>query len=80
MLPIRTDSIFVETNGTRVHVVSAGPADGTPVVLLHGFPEFWRGWRQQIPALAQAGFRVIVPDQRGYNLSPPGPARRNGCP
>jgi pimeloyl-ACP methyl ester carboxylesterase len=38
-------------------------------VLLHGFPEFWYGWRKQIPALAEAGCRVIVPDQRGYNLS-----------
>jgi pimeloyl-ACP methyl ester carboxylesterase len=39
------------------------------VVLLHGFPEFWYGWRRQIEPLAAAGFRVIVPDQRGYNLS-----------
>lgn len=39
------------------------------VILLHGFPEFWRSWHQQIVPLAQAGYRVIVPDQRGYNLS-----------
>ena len=39
------------------------------VILLHGFPEFWRSWQHQIEPLAQAGFRVIVPDQRGYNLS-----------
>jgi len=38
-------------------------------MLLHGFPEFWYGWRKQIEPLAVAGFRVIVPDQRGYNLS-----------
>jgi pimeloyl-ACP methyl ester carboxylesterase len=38
-------------------------------VLLHGFPEFWRGWINQIERLAQAGFNVVVPDQRGYNLS-----------
>ena len=38
-------------------------------MLLHGFPEFWYGWRKQIGPLAEAGFRVIVPDQRGYNLS-----------
>jgi pimeloyl-ACP methyl ester carboxylesterase len=37
--------------------------------LLHGFPEFWYGWRHQIQPLAQAGYRVIAPDQRGYNLS-----------
>lgn len=59
----------IETNGIRLHVVQAGPKSGTPVVLLHGFPEFWFGWRRQIPALVNAGCRVIVPDQRGYNLS-----------
>jgi len=61
--------IFVETNRIRLHVVTAGDPGGKPVILLHGFPEFWYGWRHQIPALADAGFRVIVPDQRGYNLS-----------
>lgn len=60
---------FIETNNIKLHVVTNGPGDGTPVVLLHGFPEFHYGWRKQIPALAQAGFRVIAPDQRGYNLS-----------
>lgn len=56
-------------DGVRLHVVDTGPPDGTPVLLLHGFPEFWRGWRHQIPALVHAGFRVLVPDQRGYNRS-----------
>jgi epoxide hydrolase 4 len=60
---------LIDTNGIRLHVVTAGDPDGRPVVLLHGFPEFWYGWRHQIPALVAAGFRVIVPDQRGYNLS-----------
>ncbi len=60
---------FIETNGIKLHVVQAGPKSGIPVVLLHGFPEFWYGWRHQIPALVEAGCRVIVPDQRGYNLS-----------
>jgi pimeloyl-ACP methyl ester carboxylesterase len=59
----------IETNGIRLHVVQAGPQSGTPIVLLHGFPEFWYGWRLQIPALVEAGCRVIIPDQRGYNLS-----------
>lgn len=59
----------IETNGIRLHVVQAGPKSGTPVMLLHGFPEFWYGWRRQILALVNAGCRVIVPDQRGYNLS-----------
>jgi pimeloyl-ACP methyl ester carboxylesterase len=52
-----------------LQAVAAGPHDGPVVVLLHGFPEFWYGWRRQIEPLATAGFRVIVPDQRGYNLS-----------
>ena len=60
---------YIETNGIRLHVVQAGPKSGTPVILLHGFPEFWYGWRKQIPALVEAGCRVIIPDQRGYNLS-----------
>jgi len=60
---------YIETNGIKLHVVMAGPKNGQPVFLLHGFPEFWYGWRKQIPALTEAGYRVIVPDQRGYNLS-----------
>ncbi len=59
----------IETNGIRLHVVEAGPKSGIPVMLLHGFPEFWYGWRKQLPALTEAGCMVIVPDQRGYNLS-----------
>ncbi|WP_165226982.1 alpha/beta fold hydrolase [Aquisphaera insulae] len=62
------DSCF-STNGIRLHAVEAGPEDGPPVVLLHGFPEYWYGWNRQIGPLAAAGFRVIVPDQRGYNTS-----------
>ena len=60
---------FIQTNGITLHTVMAGPKDGPLVILLHGFPEFWYGWRRQIPALAEAGFRVWAPDQRGYNLS-----------
>lgn len=62
-------SQFVRTNHINLHVVTDGPENGTSVVLLHGFPEFHYGWRKQIPALVDSGFRVIVPDQRGYNLS-----------
>jgi len=60
---------FVSSDGVALHVVEAGPADGPLVVLLHGFPEFWYGWRHQIGPLAKAGYRVLVPDQRGYNTS-----------
>jgi pimeloyl-ACP methyl ester carboxylesterase len=60
---------FVDVGEITLHTVLAGPADGPLVILLHGFPEFWYGWRNQILPLAQAGYRVAVPDQRGYNLS-----------
>lgn len=59
----------IETNGVRLHAVEAGPEGGPLLLLLHGFPEFWYGWRKQIEPLAAAGFHVLVPDQRGYNTS-----------
>ena len=57
----------VRLNGVRLHWVEAG--DGPTIVLLHGFPDFWFGWRRQIPTLAAAGYRVVAPDLRGYNES-----------
>lgn len=59
----------VPAGEVELHLVEAGPGDGPPVLLLHGFPEFWYGWRRQIGPLAAAGYRLLVPDQRGYNLS-----------
>ena len=59
----------VTANGIKLHVVLSGPENGPCVVLLHGFPEFWYGWRRQISYLGEAGYRVWAPDQRGYNLS-----------
>jgi pimeloyl-ACP methyl ester carboxylesterase len=61
---------FVPVNGIRMHVAERG--DGPLVLLLHGFPESWYSWRHQIEPLAAAGFRVVVPDQRGYG--------RTDCP
>jgi len=58
---------YAEIGDVRLHYVEAG--DGPLIVLLHGFPEFWYGWRLQIKPLAAAGFRVVAPDMRGYNLS-----------
>jgi epoxide hydrolase 4 len=58
---------YAQLPEARLHYVEAG--EGPLVVLLHGFPEFWFSWRRQIPALAEAGFRVVAPDLRGYNLS-----------
>jgi len=62
-------SRVVDVGDVRLHVVEAGPEDGKLLVLLHGFPEFWYGWHETIVSLANAGYRVVVPDQRGYNLS-----------
>jgi pimeloyl-ACP methyl ester carboxylesterase len=59
----------VSTNGITLNVAELGPIDGPLVILLHGFPEFWYGWHHQVAPLAEAGFRVLAPDQRGYNRS-----------
>jgi pimeloyl-ACP methyl ester carboxylesterase len=72
----RDESIFVEgpwshrsvtANNTRFHVAESG--DGPLVLLLHGFPEFWWTWRQQLESLSQAGFRAVAVDLRGYGGS-----------
>ena len=55
---------MLAVNGIAMHVAEAG--SGTPVILCHGFPHLWYSWRHQIPALAQAGWRVLAPDLRGY--------------
>jgi pimeloyl-ACP methyl ester carboxylesterase len=57
----------IDSSGVRIHYDVNGA--GRPVVLLHGFPDTGRLWRHQVPALAEAGFRVIVPDLRGYGRS-----------
>jgi pimeloyl-ACP methyl ester carboxylesterase len=59
----------IAANGQTFYCASAGPEDGPPVLLLHGFPEMSYGWRNQIGPLARAGLRVIAPDQRGYGHS-----------
>jgi pimeloyl-ACP methyl ester carboxylesterase len=58
---------YADLGDVRLHYVEAG--EGPLVLLLHGFPQFWYQWRHQIPALVEAGFRVVAPDMRGYNLS-----------
>ena len=59
----------IPANGIQLHVAVAGPADGPPVVLCHGFPELWYSWRHQLGALADAGYRAMAPDLRGYGAS-----------
>jgi pimeloyl-ACP methyl ester carboxylesterase len=58
---------LVSANGTRFHVAESG--DGPLVLLLHGFPEFWWTWREQLASLAVAGFRAVAVDLRGYGGS-----------
>jgi epoxide hydrolase 4 len=62
-------SRFIDIDGLTLHLREAGPASGEPVILLHGFPEHSGSWRKQTPALAEAGFRVIAVDMRGYGPS-----------
>lgn len=57
---------FVDVNGIKLHIISIG--SGQPLILLHGFPDFWYGWKSVIPKLKDK-FRLIIPDMRGYNLS-----------
>src|SRR5690349_5110133 len=77
----RSDGFFhrtIDAGEVKLHLVEARPPnvgdgpvpDDVPlVVLLHGFPEFWRSWRHQLEALSAAGYWVVAPDMRGYNES-----------
>ena len=68
-LPPGIRSRFVRgVNGLDIHILEAGyaPADRPLVLLLHGFPEIAYSWRKVMPALADAGFHAVAPDQRGY--------------
>lgn len=64
---MRLERIQLDANGLRFDVLVAGPEDGDPVILLHGFPQTSYCWRHQIDHLAATGFRVVAPDQRGYS-------------
>lgn len=63
------EHLEIKLDSVTLHAVAAGPKDGPPLILLHGFPDFWYGWRHQIEPLSKAGYRVLAPDMRGYNLS-----------
>ena len=61
---------FVDVStGVRLHVAVAGPADGEPVVLIHGWPQHWYMWRRVVPGLVEAGYRCVMPDLRGLGWS-----------
>src|SRR5579863_880688 len=69
ILPAGIRARFVDdVNGLRMHILEAGfaPAGRPLILLLHGFPEIAYSWRKVMPALAEAGFHVVAPDQRGY--------------
>lgn len=67
---------FVSANGSRFHVVEAGA--GPLVLFLHGFPEFWWAWHTQLVAVADAGFRAVAVDLRGYGASDKPPRGYDG--
>ncbi|WP_245565446.1 alpha/beta fold hydrolase [Nocardioides insulae] len=58
-----------DVNGIRIHSVELGPEEGPMVLFVHGFPESWYSWRHQLPALADAGYRAVALDVRGYGRS-----------
>lgn len=57
------------SGGVKIHYAAYGPKDAPAAVLVHGFPDFWYSWRDQMEALARAGFRSYAIDLRGYNRS-----------
>ena len=63
------DHRLLDVNGITLSLYAAGPADGPPVWLLHGFPECWHSWRHQVGPLVAAGYRVLMPEMRGYGQS-----------
>lgn len=67
VLPADLEDGYSRGGAVRLHYKIAG--QGRPVMLLHGFPDFWYGWRRQLAPLAEQGCQVVAPDLRGYNLS-----------
>ncbi|MFO7796743.1 MAG: alpha/beta fold hydrolase [Promethearchaeati archaeon] len=59
---------FIKINDISLHVILVGPEDADPLILLHGFPDFWYGWKNILEGLKD-DFRLIVPDLKGFNLS-----------
>ena len=63
------DHSLLAVNGIELSLYSAGPEHGKPVWLLHGFPECWLSWRHQLEPLLAAGYRLFIPEMRGYGQS-----------
>ncbi|MDI1461448.1 alpha/beta hydrolase [Catellatospora sp. KI3] len=63
------EKLTLSTGAGDFDALAAGPADGRPVLLLHGFPQGAAEWEHQLTALGAAGFRAVAPDQRGYSAA-----------
>jgi len=61
-------SEFAEVNNIKIHYIKAGPENGDLIIFLHGFPQFWYMWRDQLLEFSK-DYLVVAPDMRGYNLS-----------
>lgn len=69
MVDVYADALKVQSGALVLTVAVHGPADGEPVLMIHGFPDSARLWRNQVSALVDAGYRVLAPDLRGYGRS-----------
>ena len=63
---------YIQVNGSKLHIAELGSGSKT-ILFLHGFPEIWYTWRYQMTCVAEAGYRAIAIDLRGYGLSDPKP-------
>ncbi len=65
----KVEHAFADSAGVKIHYAAYGPKSGPVLVMVHGFPDYWYTWREQMQALGDAGFRTVALDLRGYNLS-----------
>jgi len=69
LLSIQVQHSTADSNGVKIHYATYGKQDGPLIVMVHGFPDFWYTWRDQMQVLGDAGYRCVAMDLRGYNLS-----------
>jgi len=67
--PNQFEHATTDSGGVKIHYASYGKPDGKLIVMVHGFPDFWYTWRDQMQVLGEAGYRCVAMDTRGYNLS-----------
>ncbi|MCH8906392.1 MAG: alpha/beta hydrolase [Candidatus Heimdallarchaeota archaeon] len=68
-MQVELRSEFIDTNNITLHVMRAGHPEDPLIIFLHGFPEYWKSFALQVQSMTDAGYQVMLPDQRGYNLS-----------